>query len=205
MARRGSSFLHLAVFGLVVGLLRCAQHAFIQPDISGRTLQRRDMLAAATAGLAGLAAAPEHASAEIFGAGPPPTRKPYKEDLNDLKAMQVLIGQDIGPVSNQEGACYEIANADAGKTMSPTPGVVVYDPDAPCGAGKAYIHSSGKGKFAPMTAAAGNGKHKYYAANFPGKVVAEYKDYVGGCAAIPQNGAETINWEIANLERGGKC
>lgn len=57
-----------------------------------------------------------------------------------------------------------------------------YDPDAACGAGKAYIHSSGKGKFAPMTAAAGAGKlgprkrhsnkrarHKYYAANFEGK------------------------------------
>eukprot|EP00435_Cladocopium_sp_Y103_P055148 s316_g18.t1 len=203
MARRGSSFLHLAVLGLVVGLLRFTQHAFIQPDAAGRTLQRREMLAAA--GLAGLAAAPGHASAEIFGAGPPPTRKPYKENLEDFKAMQVLIGQDIGPVSNQQGACYEIANADAGKTMSPTPGVVVYDPDAPCGAGKAYIHSSGKGKFAPMTAGGGKGKHKYYAANFAGKIVAEYKDFVGTCADIPQNGAETISWEIANVERGGKC
>ena len=61
------------------------------------------------------------------------------------------------------------------------------------GALRAYIHSSGKGKFAPMTvriweifptfpgakllapphgfaeAAAGNGKHKYYAGNFAGK------------------------------------
>lgn len=203
MARRGSSFLHLAVLGLVVGLLRFAQHAFIQPDAAERTLQRREMLAAA--GLAGLAAAPGHASAEIFGAGPPPTRKPYKENLDDFKAMQVLIGQDIGPVSNQQGACYEIANADAGKTMAPTPGVVVYDPDAPCGAGKAYIHSSGKGKFAPMTAGGGKGKHKYYAANFAGKIVAEYKDFVGTCADIPQNGAETISWEIANVERGGKC
>eukprot|EP00913_Durusdinium_trenchii_P025300 g23751.t1 len=148
-------------------------------------------------------AAAQSASAEIFGAGPPPTRKPYKEDLNDFKAMQVLIGQDIGPVSNQEGACYEIANAAAGKTMASTPGVIVYDPDA-CGAGKAFIHSSGKGKFEPMTVAAGPGKHKYYAANFEGKVVAGYKDLVGTCADIPQNGAETINWEIANTERGGK-
>ena len=202
MARRGSSFLHLAILGLVVGLVRFAQQAFIQPD-AGR-MQRREMLAAGfTGGI--MAATPLSASAEIFGAGPPPTRKPYKENLEDFKAMQVLIGQDIGPVSNQQGACYEITNADAGKIMSSTPGVLVYDPDAPCGAGKAYIHSSGKGKFAPMTAAAGNGKHKYYAGNFAGKVIADYKELVGTCADIPQNGAETITFEIANLERGGKC
>lgn len=201
MARRGRfTGVHVAFLGLVAGL-HLTQQAFTQPD-AGRTLQRREMLAAA--GLAAAGAAAQSASAEIFGAGPPPTRKPYKEDLNDFKAMQVLIGQDIGPVSNQEGACYEIANAAAGKTMASTPGVIVYDPDA-CGAGKAFIHSSGKGKFEPMTVAAGPGKHKYYAANFEGKVVAGYKDLVGTCADIPQNGAETINWEIANTERGGKC
>ena len=36
----------------MLGLLRFAQHAFIQPDAAGRTLQRREMLAAA--GLAGV-------------------------------------------------------------------------------------------------------------------------------------------------------
>ena len=29
-------------------------------------------------------------------------------------AVVDVSGQDIGPVSNQQGACYEIANADAG-------------------------------------------------------------------------------------------
>lgn len=92
----------------------------------------------------------QSASAEIFGvsrlsrrcgtakAGPPATRKPYKEDLNNPAAYQAtrsrafqdadqaLVSEDIGPVFQQEGNCYEIKNAEAGKIMSPTAGVIVW-------------------------------------------------------------------------------
>mmetsp|Transcript_10226 Transcript_10226/g.24547 ORF Transcript_10226/g.24547 Transcript_10226/m.24547 type:complete len:230 (-) Transcript_10226:130-819(-) len=187
---------------VVVCLLRSlGQYAFLEP--SGRTVDRRQMLLAS--GLAGMGYA-QSASAEVFG-DVTTKRKPFKGDLNTPQAASALVGKarDIGPVFSQNGVCYEIENAQVGKVMPTKKGVIVYDPDAPCGAGKAFVHAAGNGLFEPMTAGGGPGRHKYYAAIFDPELVTNYKESIGKCAGIPQGGNETVSFQIANVERGGKC
>eukprot|EP00439_Symbiodinium_sp_Y106_P051756 s3186_g6.t3 len=212
MARRGG-LLSLALLA-VAGVVGCslAQNAFLsavgrQPEAA---TNRRQMLVAS--GLAGLGGFAQSASADVFG-DVAPKRMPFRGDMSTPQAQQALkrgsrsfIGKarDIGPVFSQDGVCYEIDNDQVGKTMPTKKGVIVYDPDAPCGAGKAFVHASGNGNFEPMTAGGGPGKHKYYAAIFDPELVTNFKDNIGKCADIPQGGNETISFEIANLERGGK-
>jgi len=192
----------------VAGVVGCslAQNAFLsavgrQPEAA---TNRRQMLVAS--GLAGLGGFAQSASADVFG-DVAPKRMPFRGDMSTPQAQQAMVGKarDIGPVFSQDGVCYEIDNDQVGKTMPTKKGVIVYDPDAPCGAGKAFVHASGNGNFEPMTAGGGPGKHKYYAAIFDPELVTNFKDNIGKCADIPQGGNETISFEIANLERGGKC
>ncbi|CAE7771797.1 Ttn [Symbiodinium pilosum] len=199
----GETVLGRSVIDVVCLLRSLAQNAFLEP--TGRPADatgRRQMLVAG--GLAGMGFA-QSASADVFG-DVVPKRKPFKGELNSPAAQQALVGRarDIGPVFSQDGVCYEIENAQAGKIMNAKRGVIVYDPDAPCGSGKAFIHSAGNGLFEPMTAGGGPGKHKYYAAIFEAELVTNYKDNIAKCANIPQGGNETVSFEIANLERGGK-
>jgi hypothetical protein len=57
---------------------------------------------------------------------------------------------------------------EAGLDVDDRKNVIVWDPDAPCGTQKAYIHFSGgdRNQFAPMTAGAGKLVHSYRAAYF---------------------------------------
>eukprot|EP00808_Paulinella_micropora_P028215 g79056.t1 len=60
--------------------------------------------------------------------------------------------------------------------------LVVWDPDAPCGNGRSYIHNAGAHS-APMTAGRGPLVHKYMAAYTPDWEL--YAPQVGSCAPTP--------------------
>jgi hypothetical protein len=123
--------------------------------------------------------------------------------------IKQYLGSDLGRIMNIKDGCFE-TDGSGFTTRISTSSVVVWDPDAPCGEGKAYIHAAGQGleNFRPMTAAAGPLKHTYKAGTFiDGNIVGEYKLALGTCKEIPKSDdySDEISWEIANTPRGGKC
>eukprot|EP00440_Ansanella_granifera_P011986 gb/GFBE01013024.1/.p1 GENE.gb/GFBE01013024.1/~~gb/GFBE01013024.1/.p1 ORF type:complete len:211 (+),score=57.50 gb/GFBE01013024.1/:1-633(+) len=203
-AQRSSAGLRVALCVGAVAALSALLHsagAFVQLSRPSSET-RRQLLLGVAGGLAGAANAAEAGAGELFAL--PQPKKRNKKQI-DFRAIQASIGKDIGLLVGLNGACFEIPDKEAGKVARSSAGTIAYDPDAPCGAGKAFIHSAGESEFAPMTAEAGPGKHKYYAAIFDGLVVDKYVSQVGKCFDIPQGGEDGISWEIANTGRGGMC
>lgn len=170
---------------------------------------RRQLLSTALGLLAGAGAA-NSASAELFqpgsaGGGIRNNPKPDLPTVDKQTLIKKVLGDNLGRLVNLRDQCFE--TEENGKIAQiGTSIVIVWDPDAPCGAGKSYIHGAGMGDFAPMTAGAGPLKHTYYAATFEDtKVVEEYKKLVGSCAATPTGGADPLSWQVANRPRGGSC
>eukprot|EP00930_Biecheleria_cincta_P036863 TRINITY_DN25268_c0_g1_i1.p1 TRINITY_DN25268_c0_g1~~TRINITY_DN25268_c0_g1_i1.p1 ORF type:complete len:172 (-),score=13.56 TRINITY_DN25268_c0_g1_i1:257-772(-) len=91
-------------------------------------------------------------------------------------------------------------------TLSGAEGVVVYDPDAPCGNGGAFIHYAGSGDFVPMAADAGKLVHRYIAGAFGPDIVEHAKFALGTCAAdFPGQGViplESTSWKVSAKYRG---
>jgi len=174
---------------------------FIEPPI----IERRQFLAAAIGGLTLGGGLADGASAQVFapalpGVGKPKQGEPTQEDVQKLISKE--LGSNLGRIMNLKDQCFE---TDPGGLTAQigTASVVVWDPDAPCGEGKSFIHAVGRSKFEPMTAAAGPLKHGYHAATFSD--TGEYKDQVGQCFTTPAGGKDEIAWEVASLSRGGKC
>mmetsp|Transcript_108131 Transcript_108131/g.131925 ORF Transcript_108131/g.131925 Transcript_108131/m.131925 type:complete len:133 (-) Transcript_108131:46-444(-) len=107
----------------------------------------------------------------------------------------------LGHVNGLSGKCFE--SEGSGFSCDAGPGVVVWDPDAPCGAGKAYIHAAPNAGTAPMTAGAGPTVHKYFSATVTN--AESFASSVGKCAQSPVATGPATSWQVADLSRGGKC
>ncbi|EKX40230.1 hypothetical protein GUITHDRAFT_154195, partial [Guillardia theta CCMP2712] len=104
-----------------------------------------------------------------------------------LSAHGLTVGND-----NPPKACYK-----APVTAVSDPNVVIYDRDAPCGPGRAYIHNSGNSvPGAPMTAGAGPEEHTYVAAEFSKEVSDSLTHYIGQCMVVPQGGRTVATWRV---------
>lgn len=75
--------------------------------------------------------------------------------------------------------------------------VVVWDADAPCGDGKAYIHFAGGPGFAPMTAGAGATIHSYQAAMFDAMPVPAGTTGCADFALTTSQGICKTQWQVA--------
>lgn len=196
-----------AALAAVVGL--GAVQAFVQVAGSGR----RQLLGAVFG--AGVVATGSEARAELFepalpGSGMANNPKQKISQEQDLQTMiKKELGTNLGRIMNIKDGCFETEGAGFTARIS-TSSVVVWDPDAPCGEGKAFIHAAGQGQkdWSPMTASGGATKHTYYAGTFvDGNIVGEYKLAIGTCKEIPNKDdySDAISWEVANTQRGGKC
>eukprot|EP00930_Biecheleria_cincta_P055180 TRINITY_DN4152_c1_g1_i1.p1 TRINITY_DN4152_c1_g1~~TRINITY_DN4152_c1_g1_i1.p1 ORF type:complete len:221 (+),score=43.23 TRINITY_DN4152_c1_g1_i1:53-715(+) len=202
----------LAAVACITFPVRTWQSAFMQPRSAERKVSgRRQLFSVVATGLGAAYSATDSASAlELFNTeikrtsqrGGIEARKqaiPY-----DQRASQKLVGREIGEITTLKNTCWETDNI--GLKANPVSGVMVYDKNAPCGEGEAFIHSAGPSDFAPMTAGGGPAKHKYTASTFDdAELVQQYKASVGKCAKVPKGGKDSISWEVANTERGGMC
>eukprot|EP00960_Hanusia_phi_P067486 766640-Hanusia_phi.AAC.6 len=110
--------------------------------------------------------------------------------LTVLSVHGVTVGNDSPPKE-----CYK-----APVTAVSDPNVVIYDPDAPCGPGRAYIHNAGNSvPGAPMTAGAGPEEHKYIAAQFSKEVTDSLTHYIGQCMVVPQGGRTVATWRVNRI------
>lgn len=201
-----------AVVALLAGLRSALSEAFVGGFSAERgevakasEASRRQWLAnslaggvAITAGFAG------DASAELFAPKLPESKGFKPMSAAELKALQDEMGDNIGRIAYLKNGCWETGPAGKIATVS-TDTVIVWDPDAPCGEGMSFIHAAGRGNFAPMTAAAGPTTHTYYAATFEFPLVKDYKEKVGQCFTTPTQYENAISWEVASIERGGRC
>lgn len=69
-----------------------------------------------------------------------------------LFGLLEALAKPLGDVKELSGRCFE--SFGKGFTCDAGPGQVVWDLDAPCGAGSAYIHAAPGAGCAPMTAGA---------------------------------------------------
>mmetsp|Transcript_108399 Transcript_108399/g.337826 ORF Transcript_108399/g.337826 Transcript_108399/m.337826 type:complete len:146 (+) Transcript_108399:52-489(+) len=111
----------------------------------------------------------------------------------------------VDEIQSFKDKCFETTRAEGGKAATVTKKrLVVWDPEAPCGEGKAFFHyTPTSGSFIPMTADVGPSTHTYRAAVFT-----NYNDYgtwVGRCGQIPVGGVEEFTWKVANKDRGASC
>jgi hypothetical protein len=91
---------------------------------------------------------------------------------------------------------------DAPVTATGVPAdVVVFDPDAPCGAGNSWIHNT-NGRASPMIAGAGASTHTYQALSCEPTDVEAYGLQVGRCFATPACGTVVRTWQVS---RDGSC
>ncbi|CAE8601561.1 unnamed protein product [Polarella glacialis] len=188
-----SAGIAVAAWRLVV---QSSADAFAQPTSQGRQApsdeSRRKLLLAVAGSLGAGINGMESASAQDFVPLTLPKRK-AKEKKVDQKILQGMVGPNLGRIPGLNG-CFETDNI--GKKALPIFGVIAYDPDAPCGEGKSYIHSAGISDFAPMTAGAGPAMHRYFAATFQPPVVKTYQALIGQCADTPagcQSGSRDLD------------
>jgi len=181
------------------------------PPADQKAHGRRQLFSAVASGIGAAYSATESASAvELFNTAPKKTSQrggieSRKQAIAyDQRELQKVVGRDIGELMFLKGSCWETDNT--GLKAETLPGVIIYDKMAPCGEGEAFIHAAGSGDFAPMTAGGGPTKHKYTASTFEdADLVQQYKASIGKCAKVPKGGKDSVNWEVANTERGGKC
>eukprot|EP00434_Breviolum_minutum_P024497 symbB.v1.2.021636.t1/scaffold1882.1/size97200/5 len=107
----------------------------------------------------------------------------------------------LGHVNGMSGKCFE--SDGSGFTCDAGPGTVVWDPDAPCGDGKSYIHAAPNAGSAPMTAGAGKTVHTYISATVENPET--FASVVGSCAKSPVAIGPKTTWEVADKSRGGHC
>ncbi|CAJ1399548.1 unnamed protein product [Effrenium voratum] len=111
------------------------------------------------------------------------------------------LPKSLGSVSSLGGRCFE---SEGGGFIGSAPeGAVVWDIDAPCGPGKAYIHAAPGAECAPMTAGAGPLVHRYISAE-----VADadgFAGLVGSCGRLPEAAGPETTWKVADARRGGAC
>lgn len=109
--------------------------------------------------------------------------------------------KSVGHVNSLSGKCFE--SDGSGFTCDAGPETVVWDPDAPCGDGKAYIHAAPNAGSAPMTAGAGKTVHTYFSATV--KNPEQFASLVGTCAPSPVAIGPMTSWQVADTRRGGRC
>lgn len=204
--RRGAALAGVAL-AAVVGL--GAVSGFVEVAGAGRRQVMGALFGASVAATAGSAANAELFEPGVPGAGignNPQTRLPNQKI--DVQAMiKQVPGGNLGRIMNIRDQCFEADEKGFIARIS-TSSVVVWDPDAPCGAGKAFIHAAGQGEWSPMTASAGPTRHTYHAGTFiDGNIVGEFKFKIGQCAELPKadDFSDEITWEVASAPRGGKC
>jgi len=208
--RRARTGRMLAVLAASAGVFGTAFSQLPGNSKTARPSARRLFLTAATAGMVGAAAAGDAGAAELFAPMPTGTgvtnNPKFQMKMPDTEALlKEKQGNFLGRITWLKGICVE--TDPEGKTAKGVSDyVIVFDADAPCGEGKAFIHAAGPGKFEPMTAAAGPLVHRYTAETFDEtSYVASYSSKVGQCADLPKGGADPLSWEIASRARGGKC
>ncbi|CAE7305399.1 unnamed protein product, partial [Symbiodinium sp. KB8] len=106
---------------------------------------------------------------------PRPLSRMFRSLISALLTLSAAQPKSVSDVSGLSGKCFE---SDGSGFVCSAGDLTVWDPDAPCGPGKAYIHAAPGASCAAMTAGAGKKVHTYRAA----KVEVDYASFVGGCA-----------------------
>jgi hypothetical protein len=104
-------------------------------------------------------------------------------------------------VQDLVGKCWTAPMTAAGVGES----FIVWDPDAPCGAGQSWIHNVGTEPGSPMTAGAGALVHRYVSGRFDTTTVAEYSGTAGSCQPIPRGGSDLASWHVARAGHTEAC
>lgn len=109
-------------------------------------------------------------------------------------------GKDVA-----ENACFEASTSGVTATVEGGTNTLVWDTEAPCGAGKVFVHSAGEGPFTPMTAGAGATLHTYKSAEFETLPIP-----TGTIGCYPFDDAGTVSpptctrtWRVARM--GTRC
>mmetsp|Transcript_21327 Transcript_21327/g.60032 ORF Transcript_21327/g.60032 Transcript_21327/m.60032 type:complete len:153 (+) Transcript_21327:54-512(+) len=110
----------------------------------------------------------------------------------------------LGEVTELAGRCFEVDHGQGLGAKVRTTKIVVWDADFECPEGHSYIHYTPvSGAFIPMAAEKGPAVHTYHAARF--KDYNKYGAFTERCGPHPADGVEGFSWQVANVQRGGRC
>mmetsp|Transcript_29050 Transcript_29050/g.66814 ORF Transcript_29050/g.66814 Transcript_29050/m.66814 type:complete len:196 (+) Transcript_29050:61-648(+) len=189
-------------FGILAGFAAAAAlHGLAFVSFPGR----REAMAGIAGAVAGVASSE---SASALSIGPPRENKRPTGKVNDqgfqvmdMKYIDMLQGQNLGNVLELEGNCYNVKSpGKLAKVASDL--VVVWDPDG-CSGDKSFIQAVGtKSEFLPLLPESG-GRHTFHVAAVYN--VREYRSKVGQCAETPDDIADELLFQVANVEKGGSC